>query len=51
MTLIKWKPRQLSINDFDQMINNIFNDGWNMFATTTTTDGRIICRTINHFGN
>jgi len=30
MTLIKWKPRQLSINEFDQMINNIFNDGWNI---------------------
>ena len=30
MTLIKWKPRQLSINEFDQMINNIFNDGWNL---------------------
>ena len=30
MTLIKWKPRQLSINEFDNMINNIFNDGWNI---------------------
>ena len=30
MTLIKWKPRQLSINEFDNMINNIFNDGWNL---------------------
>ena len=30
MTLIKWKPRQLSINEFDQMINNIFNDDWNI---------------------
>ena len=30
MTLIKWKPRQLSINEFDQMISNIFNDGWNI---------------------
>ena len=35
MTLIKWKPRQLSINDFDQMINNIFNDGWNINSQET----------------
>ena len=35
MTLIKWKPRQLSINDFDQMINNIFNDGWNINSYET----------------
>ena len=35
MTLIKWKPRNLSINDFDQMINNIFNDGWNINSYKT----------------
>ncbi len=35
MTLIKWKPRHLSINDFDQMINNIFNDGWNINSYKT----------------
>ena len=37
MTLIKWKPRQLSINEFDNMINNIFNDGWNL-GTYKTKD-------------
>ena len=30
MTLIKWKSRQPSISEFDNMINNIFNDGWNL---------------------
>jgi HSP20 family protein len=30
MTLIKWKSRQPSISEFDNMINNIFNDGWNV---------------------
>ena len=32
MTLIKWKPNQLSLNEFDRMINDIFNDGWNFSA-------------------
>ena len=36
MTLIKWKPKQLSINEFDQMINNIFNDGWNFNSQNTS---------------
>ena len=32
MTLIKWKQNQLSLNEFDRMINDIFNDGWNFSA-------------------
>ena len=32
MTLIKWKPNQLSLNEFDRMINDVFNDGWNFSA-------------------
>ena len=36
MTLIKWKPKQLTINEFDQMINNIFNDGWNFNSQNTS---------------
>ena len=30
MNLIKWQPRRNILNDFDLMIDNIFNDGWNL---------------------
>ena len=36
MTLIKWKPKQLSINEFDQMINNIFNDNLDINTHNTS---------------
>ena len=29
MTLIKWKPNNMLMNDFDHMIDRMFNDGWN----------------------
>ena len=29
MNLIKWQPSRNILNDFDLMIDNIFNDGWN----------------------
>ena len=29
MTLIKWVPKKNLINDFDEMLDSIFNDGWN----------------------
>ena len=34
MTLIKWNPRNSLYNDFDHMIDSIFNDGWNKASTT-----------------
>ena len=33
MTLIKWKPNNMIMNDFDYMIDRIFNDGWNYKTT------------------
>ena len=30
MNLIKWQPNRNILNDFDIMIDNIFNDGWNL---------------------
>ena len=30
MNLIKWQPSRNILNDFDIMIDNIFNDGWNL---------------------
>ena len=30
MNLIKWQPSRNILNDFDVMIDNIFNDGWNL---------------------
>ena len=29
MTLVKWTPNRSLITDFDRMMDNIFNDGWN----------------------
>ena len=29
MTLVKWTPTRSITTDFDRMLNNIFNDGWN----------------------
>ena len=29
MTLVKWIPRNSLINDFDNMLDIMFNDGWN----------------------
>jgi len=29
MTLVKWIPRKSLINDFDNMLDAMFNDGWN----------------------
>ena len=29
MTLVKWIPRTSLINDFDNMLDTMFNDGWN----------------------
>ena len=36
MTLVKWQPRHSLVSDFDQMINSIFNDGWNDLTTKQT---------------
>ena len=30
MTLVKWTPTRSLITDFDRMMDNIFNDGWNV---------------------
>ena len=30
MTLVKWTPTRSLITDFDRIIDNIFNDGWNV---------------------
>ena len=29
MTLVKWTPTRSLITDFDRIMDNIFNDGWN----------------------
>ena len=29
MTLVKWTPTRSITTDFDRMLNNVFNDGWN----------------------
>ena len=29
MNLVKWIPRNSLINDFDNMLDTMFNDGWN----------------------
>ena len=36
MTLVKWQPAHSLVSDFDQMINSIFNDGWNDLTTKQT---------------
>ena len=30
MTLVKWTPTRSLITDFDRIMDNIFNDGWNV---------------------
>ena len=32
MNLIKWQPNRNILNDFDLMIDNIFNDGWKLHS-------------------
>ena len=36
MTLVKWNPTRSLITDFDQMLDGIFNDGWNSSPTVQT---------------
>tara|TARA_B100000315_G_C14502645_1_gene553067 strand:+ start:737 stop:1228 length:492 start_codon:yes stop_codon:yes gene_type:complete len=33
MTLVKWTPNSSLITDFDRMMDNIFNDGWNVMPS------------------
>ena len=33
MTLVKWTPTRSLITDFDRMMDNIFNDGWNVMPS------------------
>jgi len=29
MTLVKWTPKQHYLTNFDRMLDEFFNDGWN----------------------
>ena len=41
MTLVKWNPTRSLMTDFDQMVNTIFDEGWN---NKISTKKKINCR-------
>ena len=46
MTLVKWQPAHSLVSDFDQMINSIFNDGWNDLTTKPVSYTHLTLPTI-----
>jgi len=38
MTLVKWNPNRHFLTGVDRMLDDFFNDGWNLPATTRNTN-------------
>ena len=49
MTLVKWVPRNTLINDFDSMLDSIFNDGWNKSIISSNNPSVDIIENENEF--
>ena len=49
MTLVKWVPRNTLINDFDSMLDGIFNDGWNRSIINSNNPSVDIIENENEF--
>jgi len=49
MTLVKWVPRNTLINDFDSMLDGIFNDGWNRSIISSNNPSVDIIENENEF--
>ena len=49
MTLVKWVPRHTLINDFDSMLDSIFNDGWNKSIISSNNPSVDIIENENEF--
>ena len=49
MTLVKWVPRHTLINDFDGMLDSIFNDGWNKSIISNNNPSVDIIENENEF--
>ena len=49
MTLVKWVPRNTLINDFDSMLDGIFNDGWNKSIISNNNPSVDIIENENEF--
>ena len=49
MTLVKWVPRHTLINDFDSMLDGIFNDGWNKSIISSNNPSVDIIENENEF--
>ena len=49
MTLVKWVPRNTLINDFDSMLDGIFNDGWNRSIIRSNNPSVDIIENENEF--
>ena len=49
MTLVKWVPRHTLINDFDSMLDSIFNDGWNKSIISNNNPSVDIIENENEF--
>ena len=49
MTLVKWMPRHTIINDFDSMLDGIFNDGWNKSIISSNNPSVDIIENENEF--
>ena len=49
MTLVKWVPRNTLINDFDSMLDGIFNDGWNKSIISSNNPSVDIIENENEF--
>lgn len=50
MTLVKWIPRNSLINDFDNMLDTMFNDGWNRSLIKNNNLSVDIIEKENEFG-
>ena len=49
MTLVKWTPTRSLITDFDRMMDNIFNDGWNKSIISNNNPSVDIIENENEF--
>ena len=50
MTLVKWIPKNSLINDFDNMLDTMFNDGWNRSLIKNNNLSVDIIEKENEFG-
>lgn len=49
MTLVKWIPKNSLISDFDEILDSVFNDGWNKSMTKISNPSVDIIENENEF--